>query len=182
MENLMSFFRSVPTEPPPSRVPAVLQRREVIERELIELKLQIDERVLACVEGKPDGRRNLAELCESIRVAEFELDSLPLARKLAARLDNVAILAWQAEVQTMSPSEIIAGITKDDCCDRCNDGCVILGGDPSAHRNECAHPVRMGPLSARYADNPQVQSVFAAACSELHIGIIETRDNEDAAA
>lgn len=178
----MGFFLTVPTEPPPSRVPAVDRRREIIERELVDLKQQVDERVLACAEGKPDAWKNLADLCAKIRVAEFEIDGLAPARDLAARLDDHALMAWRAEVQTLSPSEIIAGITKDDCCDRCTNGCVILGADPSADRNECAHPMRFGfygPLAARYADNPQVQAVHAAACAKLRVGTFETPREED---
>lgn len=176
------FSRLVPSEPPPSRVPSVLRRKEIVERELVDLKEQIAERVLACVEGKADGRKNLAELREKIGVAEFELDLLPLARKLAVQLDEHAAAAWRAEIQTMSAHEILAGITKDECCHRCSDGCVILGGDPSADRQECAHPVRTGALSARYGDNHQVQTVFAAACAKLGVyQSVETRDDEAAA-
>src|ERR1700684_1762476 len=169
----MGFFRSVPTEPPASRVPAVLRRQKIVEDELFDLKLEIDELALACVEGKPDGRKNLAALHEKIRVAEFELESLPLARDLAAQLDKQAIAAWRAEVQTLSPNEIIAGITKDDCCDRCSHGCVILGSDETADQQDCAHP-RHGNLDSRYADDPHVQTLFSAACAKINPTIFES--------
>jgi hypothetical protein len=168
----MGFFKSVPSEPPASRVPAVTRRREIVERELIDLKLQIDEMVLACVEGNPDGRKNLAALREKIQTAEFELESLPLARDLAAELDKQAIAAWRAEVQTLSVHEIIAGLTKEECCDRCNNSCVILGGDETSDRHDCAHP-RHGALDGRYAANPQVQKVFAAAYAKVNPTIFE---------
>jgi hypothetical protein len=168
----VGFFKTVPAVPPPSRVPAVLQRRQVIERELIEFKLQIDEMVLACVEGHPDGRKNLAALLEKIRTAEFEIECLPLARDLAERLDKIAVAAWRAEVQTLNPHEIIAGLTKHDCCDRCTNGCVILGGDATADQNACSHP-RHGELDNRYADNPQVQKVFAVAFAKVNPTIFE---------
>jgi hypothetical protein len=180
--NIMGFFRPVPNEPPPSRVPAVLERRQIVERELIDLHEQLAEQALACVDGHPDGRKNLAASLEKIRTAEFEIECLPLARKLAAELDKQAEAAWRADVQTLSPNEIIAGITKYDCCDRCINGCAILGGDETDDRQTCAHPVQRGALDSRYADNRQVQMVYAAACIKLNVGIVETRSEEDAAA
>src|ERR1700739_3449284 len=158
----------VAAEPPAARAPAVISRLRAVQRELADLKLQIPERVLASAEGKPGARESLAELHQQISAAEFEIAGNGAARQLAERLDEEAGVAWKAAVQTLEPDEIVAGITKDQCCRRCliGAGCVITGSDPLA--GPCAHPVLVGALEKdRYRTNPKIQAVYAAARSAL---------------
>jgi hypothetical protein len=143
----------------------------VVQRELADLKLRIPECALACAEGKPGGKEGLADLHRKISEAEFEISGNGPARELAARLDEAAIVAWKATVQTLEPEEIVAGLSKDACCRRClaGAGCVITGSDPLAF--PCAHPVLVGSLELqRYRDNPKIRAVYAAACAKLGIG------------
>lgn len=159
--------KTVPLEPPASRVPAVVSRAQAVERELTALKLQAAERALACAEGKPGARSLLAELRDKIAVAEFELARNGAAQDLAMQLDQTALDAWRADIQTLSPEEIIAGISRDECCRRCRPGdCVIAGAD--AVPSECIHPVMAGPLHfLRHKANPKILAVYAAARAKV---------------
>jgi hypothetical protein len=160
----------IPLDPPAARAPAVLARRGALERELADLKLQIPEMALAAYERRPGGRESLAALDAKIRACTFLIDCAAAAHGLAARLDEEATVAWKAAVQNLDPEEIVAGITKDSCCRRCQAGagCVITASDPSA--GPCAHPVLAGALALhRYQDDPKICAVFSAACAKLGI-------------
>jgi hypothetical protein len=160
--------KPVAAEPPAARAPSVVSRLRSAGAELAALQPQIPERVLAAAEGKPGAREALTELHRKISAAEFEIAGNGPARQLAERLDEAAIVAWKATVQTLEPDEIIAGITKDQCCRRClvGAGCVITGSDPLA--GPCAHPVLVGALEKdRYRTNPKIQAVYAAARAAL---------------
>jgi hypothetical protein len=159
----------VPDKPPELRALAVVARLKIAQRELADLKLQVAERVLAVAEGTPGARESLAALHQKITATAFEIESNFQARELAARLDEEAIVAWKAAVQTLDPEEIIAGITKDQCCRLClrGAGCVITGCDALA--GPCAHPAREGLMLTRYKENPKIVAVFAAACAKLGI-------------
>ena len=151
----------IAAEPPAPRVPRVVSRLRAVQREVAAMKLQIPERALAAAEGNPGG---LAELHRNISEAEFEIACNGPARELAAQLDEAAIAAWKANIQALAPAEIVAGITKDQCCRRCliGAGCVITGSDPLA--GPCAHPVLVGALEKdRYRENPKIMAVYAAA-------------------
>jgi hypothetical protein len=163
------FEKIVPDQPPALRAPAVALRLAIAQRELVELKLQIGERGLAVAECKPGAKEAFAALHQKITATAFEIDQFPLARELAARLDDEAIIAWKASVQTLEPEEIVAGITKDECCSRCSggSGCVITGSDRLA--GPCAHPLREGLALTRYHENPKIVTVFAAACAKLGV-------------
>jgi hypothetical protein len=156
--------RIIQDQPPAAREPAVARRLAVAQRELSDLKLLIGERGLAVAEGKPGAKEAFAALHQKITSTAFEIEHFSKARELAARLDDEAIVAWKATVQTLEPDEIVAGITKDQCCRRCRAGCVITGSDPMA--GPCAHPVLVGALEKdRYRDNPKIVAVYAAARS-----------------
>jgi hypothetical protein len=163
--------RIIQDQPPALRAPAVARRLAVAQRDLSDLKLLIGERGLAVAEGKPGAKEAFAALHQQITSTAFEIEHFSKARELAARLDQEAITAFKAAIQTLAPDDIVAGITKDGCCRRCGPaGCVIVGGDPMG--SECAHPVisREG-LKARYHQNPKVLAVFEAACAKLGMGI-----------
>jgi hypothetical protein len=158
----------VPAERPALRAPAVISRLRIAERELADSKLQVAERALAVAEGKPGAVESLAALREKIAALTFEIEASPQARELAQRLDQEALTAWRADVQTLPPEQIVDGITRDQCCRRCSaaGACVITGADPFA--GPCAHPVLVGSLEKQtYLDNPRIQAVFAAACAKL---------------
>jgi hypothetical protein len=154
----------VPTEPPAPRAPAVIARLRIAERELADLKLQIDERLLAVAEGKLGAKESWAALCQKITVLTLEIESSPKARVLAARLDQEALADYRADIQKLSPEEIIAGISKEQCCRRCTGAgrCVISDGS-------CGHPLLQSGSNARYSENSQVRAVYAAACEKLNV-------------
>jgi hypothetical protein len=156
-------------QPPSLRAPAVARRLAIAQRELSDLKLLIGERGLAVAEGKPGAKEAFAALHQKITATAFEIEHFSKARELAARLDDEAIVAWKAAVQMLEPEEIVAGITKDQCCSRCigGSGCVITGSDRLA--GPCAHPLREGLALTRYHENPKIVAVFAAACAKLGV-------------
>jgi hypothetical protein len=158
----------ITAERPTLRAPAVISRLRIAERELADLKLQTAEHVLSVAEGKPGAAEGLAALLQKITALAFEIEASPQARELAQRLDQEALTAWRAAIQTLPPEEIISGITRDSCCRRCSaaGACVITGADPFA--GPCAHPTLVGSLEKQtYLDNPKIQAVFAAACAKL---------------
>jgi hypothetical protein len=159
--------KTVPMNPPASRVTAVLARVPVVKRELANLKLEAAECVLASAEGKRGAKDRLGELHRKILAAEFEISYIGLAQDLATKLDIAAFTAWRAEVQTLPPDELLAGLTRDQCAGRCRSGdCCITAADPVP--SECAHPVMVGPLnSLRHQANPKILAVYAAARAKV---------------
>ena len=159
--------KTVPMDPPASRLPAVRARAGLLERELAALKLQVAECVLACAEAKPRARENLAELYRKISLVEFEIAGSGLARDLVRQLDGEAFAAWRADVQKLPLEDLLAGLTREQCCRRCQNGeCIIGGGDsvPSS----CLHPVLTGPLnSLRLQANRRVVEVYNAAVAAV---------------
>jgi hypothetical protein len=158
----------IPTELPARRVPAVIAHLQTSKRALVALEGKVPALLLAVAEERPGAKEGLAALREEIAAAEFEIEHHAKARQLAERLDEQAIVAWKAAVQTLSPEALVEGITKDQCCRRCaaGAGCVITGADPLA--GPCAHPALVGALELhRYVDNPKIQAVYAAACAKL---------------
>jgi hypothetical protein len=161
--------RIVPDKPPAPRAVWVVEHLQISKRMLGELEEEIPRLLLAALEGQPGSKDQLAALREKIAAAQFEIENNAKARDHAAHLDQEAIAAWRASIQTLPPEEIIAGITKDGCCRRCGPaGCVIVGADPMGR--ECSHPIvsREG-LKARYHQNPKIIAVFEAACLKLGI-------------
>jgi hypothetical protein len=161
------FEKIVPDQPPALRAPAVARRLAIARRELVELKLLIGERGLAVAEGKPGAKEAFAALHQKITATAFEIEQFSMARELAARLDDEALIAWKAAVQKLEPGDIVAGISKDECCRRCIGGCAITGSDRLA--GPCAHPLREGLALTRYHESPKIVAVFAAACAKLGV-------------
>jgi hypothetical protein len=160
----------IPTEPPAPRAPTVLKHLQTSKRALVALEGEVPALLLAVAEERPGAKEGLAALREEIAAAEFEIEHNAKARELAERLDEQAIAAFKAAVQTLSLEEIVEGISKDQCPRRCaaRVGCVITGADPLA--GPCAHPVLVGSLELhRYRDNPQICAVYAAAAAKLNL-------------
>jgi hypothetical protein len=159
--------KTVPMDPPSSRVPAVLAREQVARRELAELKLAAAECVLSCAEGKRGAKDRLAELARQISIAELELSYNGRAKDLAAQLDTAAFAAWRAEIQALSPEQIVAGIGVEQCCRRCRPGDCVIGGADIAP-SECCHPRKIGPLNLlRHQANEQIRAVYSAAVAKV---------------
>jgi hypothetical protein len=159
----------IPLDPPAARAPAVIARLRIAERELSDLKLQVPERVLAVAEGGPGAKEALAALHQKITATAFEIECSGPARELAARLDQNALVAYRAAIQTLPVEQIIEGISKEGCCRRCSGAgrCVITGADP-LEGGACAHPILTGALELNsHRDNPQIQRVYTAACAKL---------------
>jgi hypothetical protein len=160
----------IPTEPPAPRAPVVVAHLQESRRRLAALEAQNPETAFAAAVGKPGGAESLAALRDEITTAKFAIENYPKAREHAELLDEQAIVAWKAAVQTLSPEDLVEGITKDQCCRRCaaGAGCVITGADAGA--GPCAHPVLVGSLELhRYRGNPQICAVFDAACAKLNL-------------
>jgi hypothetical protein len=160
----------IPTELPARRVPTVIAHLQISKRALVALEGEVPALLLAVAEERAGAKEGLAALREEIAAAKFEIENHAKARELAERLDEEAIVSWKAAVQTLSPEELVEGITKDQCCRRCaaGAGCVITGADPLA--GPCAHPALVGSLELhRYRDNPQICAVYAAAAAKLNL-------------
>jgi hypothetical protein len=158
----------VPIEPPAQRAPAVIAHLQTCRRALAAAEREIPGLLLAVAEGRPGAGEDLAALREKIAAAQFSIEHHVKARQHAEQIDQEAIAAWKAAVQTLPPDEILAGLSKDACCRRCikGTGCAITGADPLA--GPCAHPVLVGALELhRYVGNPQIQRVYTAACVKL---------------
>jgi hypothetical protein len=166
----------IPTEPP--RAPAVLKHLEICKRTLAALEREVPGLLLAVAEGVPGSKEGLTALREKIAAVEFEIAHCAAARMHAETLDREALVSYRAAIQTLSPEEIIDGITKESCCRRCPEAgrCVISAADIMA--GACCHPVKerhLFPLDAtgkrifRHRDNPQASRVFDAACDKLNV-------------
>ncbi len=83
--------RAIPDRPPAPRAPAVLEYLETSLAVLAEFELEIAEKALAAAEGRPGGKRDLAELHEKIQAAEFRDFCNAKAHALAMRLDREAV-------------------------------------------------------------------------------------------
>ena len=169
-----------PATPPAARVPAVLARLRTAERELADLKLQRGERQLAAAEGRHGAKEALAALHQKIAAVAFEIECSGPAREHAARLDQDALVAYRAAIQTLPAEVIVAGLTRDSCCGLCGPatGCVIAGNNLLGGAGPCSHPVKerlsfvldeRGRRIFRYRDNPQASKVFDAACEKLNV-------------
>lgn len=164
MNEVMERPKTIPRRPPPPRAPSVLEHRPALERELVDLKQQIAETVLAAYEGKPNSRENLAALDANMRAVTLQLDGNAAAHELAQRLDREAAAAWRAAIEAADPTVIVVGITQRECCRMCSDahGCVITG-------SQCGHPVKVGTVGPGLMSHPKVRSLFRAAAEELGV-------------
>jgi hypothetical protein len=150
--------------PPAPTAPTVLEQRGRADRELAALKSRIGETAYAAaLSGK--GGDALADLYMKIQAVQFALDSNAAAHAHAIGVDKAALADWWEQVHALPADEAIAGITKTDCCGRCNErsGCVITG-------TECAHPMKLGNnLNPRHQGNPAVRRLHKAAAQKLEV-------------
>jgi hypothetical protein len=182
----MSKCDQIPlADPPAPRAPAVIDYLAACKRSLASLEATRAEVALAAAVGKPDGKAAMAALGEQISALKFEIDCHPMARELASRLDEDAVTSWKAEVQVLTPDEIVAGIASGACCRRCSPGnyCIITASDSRADPAVCAHPMsfdtsrpyRSGDAAHRGEDlkerygNPVIQANYEAARKKLKV-------------
>jgi hypothetical protein len=158
---------TVPDRPPAPTAPAVLEHRDRMERELAELKSRIGQTAYgAAISGK-GGAEALATLHAKIQAAEFALAASEAAHIYAGEADRAAVATWREEVNAMPPEQALAGLTRRECCRRCNEanGCVISSGQ------ECLHPLKAGQvLHPRHANKPHVRRLQRAAAE--HLGVL----------
>jgi hypothetical protein len=168
---LVKAEKTVPTEPPAPRAPAVLEQRSAIERELADLKLQIAETALDAFEGKSDGRERLAALDAKIRACVFQIDCNAAAHELALRLDLEAAAARRAAILALPVEQLIAGITAKTCCKLCDVGLCMISGT-----GRCLHP-RDGNIPVALESDLRIRQVHNVAAEKL---MAEKRRNERA--
>jgi hypothetical protein len=173
-------------DPPAPQSPAVVDYLAACKRSLASLEATRPELALAAATGKPGSKEAMAALGEQISALKFEIDCHPMARELASRLDQDAVTSWKAEVQVLTPDEIVAGIASGACCRRCSPGnyCIITASDSRADPAACAHPMtshntsrpykpgdaarRGEDLKERYG-NPVIQANYEAARKKLKV-------------
>jgi hypothetical protein len=164
---------------PDLRSSIVRAHRRQLEARLIELRAAVPAAVLAKALGRKAAHRAMTELRRKIADVEFAIAHNRDAGELAAMQDHAAQAAWRAQIQTLPPEQIIAGIGKESCCGKCERGvvagCVLAGGTPTA---ECWHPVKSIDLFHRTEQgqwifpcraNPQASRVFDAALARLKL-------------
>jgi hypothetical protein len=156
--------KTVPDRPPAARAPAVLDRRPALDAELAALNSQIGETVLLAYEDLPGAEVKAAELDVQIRAVKFKIEHNAAAHAFAVKADKQATKDWWAQIHAMDPAKAVEGVTKKDCCRRCDGdfGCVITGV-------ECAHPIKVGKISPRYQDRPAVRALYRAATKTLGV-------------
>lgn len=155
--------QTVPDQPPAARAPAVLERRPVLEAELVTLNSRIGETALLAYEGLPGAEEKAAELDVQIRAVNFKIEHNAAAHAFAIEADKKAAAEWRAQVEAMDPAKAIEGITKKDCCRRCSaDGCIITG-------HACAHPVKTGQLGMQFKSIPAIRALYLAAAKKLEV-------------
>ena len=177
----MSKPETISLNRPAPTATAVRAHRQTLELSLTALRASAADLALASAKGKAGAKDALAALYLKINATIFEIDCNHAAAELATREDAAAEVAWRAAIQTMDPEEIIEGIGKEKCCDRCtrgiSGGCVITAPAPYAGAT-CGHPIRekhLFPLDDRgrrffpYHDNPQAARIFSEACRRLRV-------------
>jgi hypothetical protein len=168
-------------QPPAPTASTVRAHRQTLELSLTALRASAAELALASANGKAGAKDALAALYLKINSTIFEIDCNHAATELATHEDAAAEVAWRAEIQTMDPEQIIAGLGKEKCCDRCTPGspggCVISASAPYAG-GACVHPIRerhlfhlddRGRRLFRYSDTPLASRIFDAACRRLGV-------------
>lgn len=177
----MNKPETISLKPPAPTAKTVRAHRQTLELSLTALRASAAELALACARNKAGARDALGALYLKIRQTEFELECNHAAADLATQEDAAAEAAWRAAIQTMDPEQIIEGIGKEKCCDRCTagspGGCVISASAPYAG-GACVHPIRekhlfhlddRGRRLFRYSDTPQASRIFDAACRRLGV-------------
>jgi hypothetical protein len=156
---------TVADKPPAPTAETVLEQRAAKERELAALESRIGETAYAAAISGKAGAAALEDLHVRIRVARFSLDCNAAAHAYAIGADKAAVADWWQQVHALPADEAIEGITKKECCRRCDEhsGCVITGA-------ECAHPLKAGwNLNPRHQGNPAVRRLHKAAAQQLGV-------------
>jgi hypothetical protein len=156
---------AVPDHPPAPTAGVVLEQRAAKECELAALESRIGETAYAAAISGKAGAAALEDLHVRIRVARFSLDCNAAAHAYAIEADKAAVADWWQQVHAMAPEEAIEGISKTECCRRCDEhsGCVITGA-------ECANPLKAGwNLNPRHQGNPAVRRLHKAAAQKLGV-------------
>jgi len=163
---LPSNSKTVADKPPAPTADTVLAQRAAKERELAALKSRIGETAYAAALSGKSGAAALAALHTDIQAAQFALDCNAAAHAHAVETDKRALADWWVQINSLPVDEAIAGITKTECCRRCDErsGCVITTGA------ECAHPRKAGAnLNPRHQGNPAVRRLHKAAAQKLGV-------------
>lgn len=180
MSDVMERPDILPMKPPAPIWPSVLAHRKKLEIERDTLRDGASELAFKAAKGDSEAQAALAAIPAKQAMLQFEIDQNHLAVELAMKQDSDAEVAWRAAVQLLDPEEIISGIGKDSCCNRCQPGgfCVITAGFPYAGA-QCGHPIRemhsvfsrdeVGDRKFLYAHNPQAARVFEAARQRLKV-------------
>jgi hypothetical protein len=156
-------LKTVADKPPAPTADTVLEQRASKERELASLERTIGATAhAAIISGKTAA---LADLHARIQSARFSLEASDAAHEFAIKADQAAVADWWAQVHALPAEEAISGISKTECCRRCDEfsGCVLSG-------SECIHPMKAGAnLNPRHQGNPAVRRLHKAAAQKLGV-------------
>jgi hypothetical protein len=172
----------VPLKPPPPTRPAVIAHRRTLELERDALRSGAIELALSSAMGDMDARNKLASLAAKLAALQFEIDLNHQTQELCHVEDAAAEIGWRKLIQTLPPEEIVAGIGREKCPDRCTPGipggCCITAAVSYAG-STCSHPIRerhlfhlddRGRRLFPYRNNAQASRIFDAACRRLKVG------------
>jgi hypothetical protein len=178
----MSKPGPIPMKPPAATKPAVIAHRRTLELERDASRAGAIELAFASAVGDLDARNTLAALPAKLAALQFQIDLNHQAQELAHAADAAAEIAWRASIQTLDPEDIIDGIGKEKCPDRCTPGipggCCITAAVSYAG-STCSHPIRerhlfhlddRGRRLFPYRNNAQASRIFDAACRRLKVG------------
>jgi hypothetical protein len=160
-----SNLKTVADKPPAPTAETVLEQRASKEPELAALESRIGETAYAAALSGKSGAEALAALHARIQVAQFAIAASAAAHAHAIEADKGAVADWWQQVHALPADEAIEGITKKECCRRCDEhsGCLITG-------QECAHPLKAGwNLNPRHQGNPAVRRLHKAAAQKLGV-------------
>jgi hypothetical protein len=174
-------LKKPPTAPPAPTASSVRSYRKLLEIERDALKAGAPALAAASALGDLGAKADLAALHAKLAALQFEIDCNDLAVELARAEDSARETVWRASIQELPADEIIAGIGKEKCCDRCtpgvNGGCVITASARHAGPT-CGHPLLTRHLQHltedgrrifRYADTPRSAEIYSAACRKLKV-------------
>jgi hypothetical protein len=171
---------AVSDKPPAPTARAVLEHRKKLEIERDAMRDGAAELALRSAQGDTAAQAALWAIPAKQAGLQFEIDQNHAAYALAAKQDGDAETAWRAQVQSMAPEDLIAGINKDECCHLCQPGsfCVITAGYLFAGAT-CGHPIRQlsqifgrdanGVRQFLYNQSPRALAVFNAGCERLKV-------------
>jgi hypothetical protein len=163
---------------PPATAPAIRAYRQKLAQALDALRADAPALALESAKGQFGAKDALQNLIWKMKTIEFELELSDRVVALAMAADDASAAAWRAEVQELPAEEIIAGIGKEKCCDRCLPGsyCAISGSVPHA-AGTCSHPLTQRHLWQRsedgvhypYEADARSYENYLAACRKLKL-------------